>query len=490
MNGARVKRLRWEALGLACLLFACGSDPAGSGASRPVVDAGPDTGVHSAPDAGTDAGSDAGPEVEGPAFEQILGWSVRRRMRGAAGNDVALEEQLASFTVAAFGASRIQRIDAAGSRSWNAPDGLLIEDAALHPSGAVSAVLVDADFGVWLARLAPDLTLLQLAELEDPAVATDPFPDAGIPAPTTLIANSLPRDSVRAAADGEDLVVAVTTTLESVLLYRVSFTTGWEAPRRTLVMSASHHIPFLPIGGSFDTFGAMWSSFRTLLDVDPDGNAYVAFWADPRKLRLHREFTGDDLQPLSPDRFSRDSDVLLEKFDRTGARLWSRVVGTLNEDEPYAIRAAASEVAVVGRSRRVPGEDNTFWDGFVAVSGADGSVLPARTFQLSASSIFLAVDRRPDGGWVVGGSDSWSQNPSGLSVFGSGVKLLAELPTPDADLVRVALPGGPRHNEIRTVLGGAPGIWFGGHEDGPVMHTGDGDLSQIHATGVLGFVRR
>ena len=63
-----------------------------------------------------------------------------------------------------------------------------------------------------------------------------------------------------------------------------------------------------------------------------------------------------------------------------------------------------------------------------------------------------------------------AQNP-GLSVFSSGSKLLVELPTPDADPARISLPGGPRHNEIRTVLADSPGRWFGGHEDGPVMHT-------------------
>jgi hypothetical protein len=61
---------------------------------------------------------------------------------------------------------------------------------------------------------------------------------------------------------------------------------------------------------------------------------------------------------------------------------------------------------------------------------------------------------------------------------------------PDADPVRIPLPPGPRHNEIRSVLAGTSGRWFAGHEDGPVMHTGDGDLSQIHATGVVGFVGR
>jgi len=29
-------------------------------------------------------------------------------------------------------------------------------------------------------------------------------------------------------------------------------------------------------------------------------------------------------------------------------------------------------------------------------------------------------------------------------------------------------------------------VWYGGHEDGPIMHTGDSDPSLVTATGVLG----
>jgi hypothetical protein len=71
-------------------------------------------------------------------------------------------------------------------------------------------------------------------------------------------------------------------------------------------------------------------------------------------------------------------------------------------------------------------------------------------------------------------------------VLSFGAKLLAVLPAIDGTLVRLPLPAGPRHNEIRTLIGGSDRVWFGGHEDGPVMHTGDSDPSQIHATGVLG----
>jgi hypothetical protein len=412
-------------------------------------------------------------------------------MRSPFGNDVTLDEQLTSFAVSP-GASRIRRIDKSDVLPWTAPAGLFIADAALHPSGAVSAVLVDGEFAIWTARLSPRLALLDLQRLSDPQIANDPFPGGlGTPPPADVTVNSLPRDSVHVAPDGEEAVLAVDTPLDSVLLYRLAFTTRWESPRRALVLPVSPHAAFLPIGGSFDTFGAMWSSYRTLVDVDADGNAYLAFWVFPKMIQQHDAFVGDGLVPISANRFSRDSDVLLEKFDRAGHRLWSRVIGTENEDEPYSVRAVDGAVAVVGRSRRFPDFDNTFWDAFISVSSADGTLRGTRTFQLEASSILLSVAGLPGGGWLAGGSEGWSQNPEGLSVLSFGSKLLLEVPSLDADPVRIPLPAGPRHNEIRSVLADSGrDRWFAGHEDGPVMHTGDADSSAIHATGVLGFIAR
>ena len=457
-------------LALILLIAACGGAPGGSRT-------------------GADGGNVGAPVDPGPAFERTEGWSVRRRMRSPSGNDVTLDEQLTSFAVSP-GASRIRRIDTSDVLPWTAPAGLFIEDAALHPSGAVSAVLVDGDSAIWTARLSPRLALLDMQRLSDPQIASDPFPGGGTP-PADVTANPLPRDSVHVAPDGEEAVVAVVTPLDSVLLYRLAFTTAWESPRRSLVLPVSPHIPFLPIGGSFDTFGAMWSSFRTLVDVDADGNAYLAFWVSPRMIQQHVAFVGDGLRPVSANPQSRDSDVLLEKFDRAGHRLWSRVIGTENEDEPYSVRAVDGAVAVVGRSRRFPDFDNTFWDAFISVSNADGTLRGSRTFQLEASSILLSVAGLPGGGWLAGGSEGWSQNPEGLSILSFGSKLLLEVASLDADPVRIPLPAGPRHNEIRSVLADSGRErWFGGHEDGPVMHTGDADPSAIHATGVLGFIER
>jgi len=69
-----------------------------------------------------------------------------------------------------------------------------------------------------------------------------------------------------------------------------------------------------------------------------------------------------------------------------------------------------------------------------------------------ASSILLAVDALPSGGWLLGVSDGWSQNPEGLSSGGNGMKLLFTLNTVDAAPSRYDLTPGPRHNEVRTAV--------------------------------------
>ena len=143
----------------------------------------------------------------------------------------------------------------------------------------------------------------------------------------------------------------------------------------------------------------------------------------------------------------------------------------------------------MGRARRTPGNDNTAWDALLSISSTSGDLLGTRTLPFNDSSILLAVDALPSGGWLLGGSDGWLQNPDGLSVLSYGAKLLVSVPSVDGAPERYALEPGPRHNQISTLLAEPHRLWFGGHEDGPIMHSGDGDTSQIHATGILGVVR-
>jgi len=477
--------------------------PAGNGsggrASGVAGDAGTGDGGSPGGDAGSsgEAGSDGGDagssgETSGAPL-RVVNWSEKKQLLTPAGDRVVLEETLQSFLEAATPPTRIRVLAADGDPSalWSPPAGDYISDFARHPSGEFSVVLLAEDRSVFVARLAADLKQLALARISDPEAAHDPHAsDAGV---TDIFGNGLTLDPARIGALGETALVAVVSTVNAIIAYRIPFLEGsWGAPARTLVEPPAGLTPFLPIGGSFDTFGAMGAWFRCPLDIDEAGNTYLAAWAAPARIRAHVSAFNDGLVslPIEPGfLFTGDSDLLLTKLGPDGARQWTRVVGSIHEDEPYALRVRDGLVAVVGRARRRPGFDNTAWDALVSVSRDDGELVGTRTFALDDSSILLAVDRVPEGGWLLGGSDGWVQNPDGLSVLQFGTKLLFQLDSSDplaATPRRYPLAPGPRHNEIRSVSANASTFWFAGHEDGPIMHTGDADPAQIHATGVLG----
>lgn len=468
-------------------------DGADAGKDGGVVEAGKTDG--SSPVAGDSGKRDAADAQAGEApLVKIPGWSVRKRILAPDGGDIALEQVLMSFVVADPGRTRIEHLDANGvaDRSFEAPSNAFLADFCVHPSGELTALLVVGDErSVSLVRLDASLSPLSIVPVHDPEVPNDlPQDPPGVPpGPTDLFVNGLATDAARIAPVGEDVAFVVYTTRSSVVAYRSSYANAaWSMPVRTLVEPPQYVTAFLPIGGSFDTFGAIVDWYRAYLDTDEGGNAFVAVWAHPLKVRAHVNAFHDGLAPLHPEfPHVSDSDVILTRLDRDGKRAWSRVIGTDNEDEPYAIRAAHGQVVVVGRSRRFPGNDNTVWDAFFSVSTTSGTLVGSRAVPLDASSIFLSIAARPDGSWVVGGSDGWSQNPEGLSI-GNGNKLLLELATVEADPVRRPLPVGPRHNEVRTVSVDGARIRYGGHEDGPSMHTGDADHSLIRATGVIGTV--
>lgn len=431
---------------------------------------------------------DGAPAEDGSALgaSKIPGWSVRKQVVSPNGQFV-LEEVLTSFTQAAPGANRIQLLGPDGSvrHSYDAPTGAYLSDFCVHPSGHVSAVLIDADQTVSLVRLDGSLTPLVTTAIHDPQIPNDAPVDGG---PKDLFANGFTRDAARIASVDDDVIAVVYSSFYSVIAYRASYANGtWSPPERTLVEPPLFLAPFLPIGGTFDTFGAIVAWYRAVLDTDEDGNAFIAIWAHPVKIRAHSDAFHDGLVPLG---HFPDSDVLLTRVNRDGSRAWTRVVGTQFEDEPYAIRARRGKVAVVGRSRRFFGFDNTAWDAFFSVSSTAGDLLASRALPFDASSILLAVDAVPSGGWLLGGSDGWSQNPEGLSIVSFGSKLLVELPSEDSPPLRHVVPPGPRHNEVRSVVATTERFWYAGHEDGPIMHTGDADLSLIYATGVVGALGR
>lgn len=426
-----------------------------------------------------------------PAWPLITPGRSAARIAVSPARVVLLEETLAGLEHYAPGPRRVRAIDRRtfAETTWEPAAPARIADAVVHPSGAVSLALVDDERRVTMVRLDSNLVPVATSALLDPEIASDP-PISASP-PTELLASGFTAEAVRVGALGEDLLVAVFTPNNSLIAYRQraeagAFTQTW----RALIEPTTGLTPFLPIGGSYDTFGAIVAWFRPGLATDGKGNAYLAVWATASRMRIHNDVFGDDQKLLFSGPGENDSDVLLTKIDGAGKRLWTRVVGSRYEDEPYALAAAADEVVVVGRSRRNPGHDNSQWDPWLAALDGSGRLLVSRTLPFDALGILLGADVDDTGRIVAGGSDGWIQNPDGLSILTFGTKLLVTLADAGAAPLRIPVAQGPRHNEIRSVAATSDGVWFGGHEDGPLTHSGDFDAAQIHATGVVGFAPR
>lgn len=440
----------------------------------------------------TGCGDNARPDDAGIPAWPLTVTLDRSAVRVASTPDhvIWLEETLAGIGRYAPGPRRMRTVDrrSFAETVWEPAAPARIADAVVHPSGSVSVALVGDDYRLTLVRLDRGLVVISQTPVVDPEIAGDPPIVPGMPA-TELLINGLTAEAVRLAALGEDTLVAALTAQNSLIAYRMQHTGEQFAMTwRRLIEPAVALEPVLPTGGSYDTFGAIAAWFRPSLAVDPAGHSYLAVWAAEVRVLAHNTAFREQLTPLFTGPGESDSDVLITKLDGTGARQWTRVIGARYEDEPYALAAENERIAIAGRSRRNPGRDHSQWDPWLAVLDPAGQVLASRALPFDASGILLAIDLDERGRIAAGGSDGWTQSPDGLSIVSDGHKLLFTLEGPGAVPQRIALEPGPRHSELRSVELIADGIWFAGHQDGPLTHSGDADPQQIRATGVVGFV--
>lgn len=403
-----------------------------------------------------------------------------------------IEERLAPWPRVAGdrdpGPRRIVRVAGEPVVVWEPDASERLTDAVLHPSGEWSAVGVGADRRPFLVRGDRDGLLARIV-LDDPELATDTHAWYGATPPLALAVGALSEDSVRVAADGEDVVVALMNEHNAVLSYRWRWDGTWRRGARTLVTPAAPLTPFLPMGGSYDDFDAMVDWFLVFLATDHDGNAYVAHWVNAGRLRGHNQAFGTDHAILvdgsAPG--ARPSDVLVSRVERDGTRAWSRVVGTVNlDDEPYGI-AVGDRVAVIGRHRRELDLDNTEWHLHVSVLDTSGALLEAHSHDVLDSGIAESAVWTPDGSLFIGGSEAWRQNPEGFSLFDEGQPFLLRLKNGAIEDWSSSLPATSGHSELRALATDGAHVFWAGLERGPLTHTGDADPSHIRADGFAGY---
>lgn len=402
-----------------------------------------------------------------------------------------IEERIAPQPMVAgdrdLGPRAIVRAAPAREVVWRPADSDRLTDACRHPSGEWSAVGVEADGRIFLAR-GDARGLFDRIVLDDPDLAGDSRAWLETPREVPRI-GALSEASVSVAADGEDVVVTLMSEDFAVLAYRWrresnAFVRG----PRTLVSPAAYVTPYLPIGGSYDDFDAVVSPYQTRLAVDEEGRAFVAIFADRSRLDRHDAVFGTDLDLLRDQLHPRQntSDALVLRIDRDGTVAFARVVGTVDvEDEIFGIAVGAERVAVLGRSRRELGRDNTELHAMISELTLDGEPLGTTTFDADGSALAQSAGYDANDLWV-GGTEGWRQNPSGRSVFEPGAPFLVRLTdaatgSRSIDRFDALVPHTTGHAELRAVRVEEATLLLAGHENGPLTHTGDGDRSRIRS---------
>lgn len=373
---------------------------------------------------------------------------------------------------------------------WSPAESERLVDACRHPSGAWSGVVVDGTGHVALVH-GDGAGLRDRTALADPALADDPRAWLGAPK-GGLRLGPFSETGVRIAADGEDVAIGLVSEDFAYLVYRaVRATSGFVVSPHVLVSPAAPPNAILPIGGSYDVFGATLSPWALPIAVAPDGRAFVAGHLDGSRVTRHETALGQRLELLRDVLYPRERtvDVLAAAVDRDGKVAFTTVTGTPDvEDEVFGVAASSTRFAVLGRSRRELGRDNTELHGMVAELARDGARLGTTTIDAPGSAIVQVgvYEETNEATLWLGGSEGWAQNPSGRSVYQNGTAMLSRLEGGmPRTVVRVTPPATSGHAELRAMARASGKLWLGGHENGPLTHTGDADASLVRADGFL-----
>ena len=456
-------RTRIAALGLALLgLAACGGGGGGAGGAEP-------------------------PPPEAVTLPLALNGVSVLKLAAAGEGWVALAER-PSYLADQIVPERQLLIARAGGRgqpiAYQPPAGWALIDFAVHPASREISLVLAGERQLRLARLDGTGRLLHEQGFEDAAAAGDPI----VGGPFAYQDNSalvprVTRDASRVAAVGEELLLALRSGRQAVVLYRLTYGAagGFAMRWRSLVEPGVEIAARIPMGGRVDPFKGLDHSWRMELAADPTGTQIaVAVSLSRTELAAgHAAHFGETLPPDLVYGF------ILSEFDGAGRRLRSLVQDTRGQSELQGLRRVGARWIALGRVRSAATQEG--WDGFLAFSASGAPGLQYRTLDVDRGDVLFDVAALPSGELLVAGATGYLQNPGGVSISEEAAPLLARLSAEGQLQQRIALTPGPRHNQLRALLPwGTGGTWLiGGMENGPGTHSADSDAALLKADGYL-----
>jgi hypothetical protein len=279
-------------------------------------------------------------------------------------------------------------------------------------------------------------------------------------------------DRGRIAATGEDALVAMRWSDNSVRAHRLEFREGTFRPTWTTVVEPTAILFSIGIiGGGFDNFHQGDTTAFVYLDVDASGTAYVIAPSTADVLPAHDAFFGEHLlDGADPTHFDYGVGIIT-RLTADGSRSYAALSGLGTNRRLLNLRATASTLWLTGRIRT--GTDPTSWDGWLqSFDASTGHATAERQIDVQGGDMFWDLAPLDDGSMLCVGSTNYAQNPSGLSVSDARDDL-AVIVGPQGEVrARVDLPAGPagRGNEVTSVriVGGR--AMFAGVKNAPGTH--------------------
>lgn len=382
---------------------------------------------------------------------------------------------------------RITFVDSSGTvrTRYAAASGASLIDFAQHASGEISVALA-TNRTVTLVRVSRNGNAVAEYPLVDAQAPGDPFLDLGGVHDDTSMVPVFTRDAVRIVATGQDgssLVVALRTGRNAVVAYRFDYrdNAGYTQAWRTLVEPGVSMFGVGITSGSFDTFGQLENHFHVHVDADAAGNVAVAVAGKPElapAFLAHAAFFHE-----TGAIGSIQSGALVTRLGPDGMRLGTTPVDSARVSELHGLRLHFGGVAIVGRVFTQQRDDGSGWDGFVAdVDGVTGALRFYRVIDVDRGDALFDV-LATGGGFLVGGTTGYTQNPTGASISEQSTPLLLRLQDNGTVVERVAVAAGARQNQVRSLALLGNDWLVGSLMNGPGTHSGDADPGLISADG-------
>ena len=330
------------------------------------------------------------------------------------------------------------------------PQGRFLIDFSVHPSGAATIVELEPASGadLFLKPFKAELTRF----LADGSEVTVPL-DSGIPDPGGPPPPLFSLDRARIAASGEDDLVVVRWSDNSVRAHRVEFRDGAFRPAWTTVVEPSAELLAIGIiGGGFDNFHQGDRVAFVYLDVDTTGAAYVVVPSTVDVLPAHDAFFHEDLLAGADEAHFDYGVSIVTRLSPDGTRSYAVLSGLGTDRRLLNIRATTRTLYLTGRVR--VGSNPPDWDAWVqTLEASTGQPLTERFIDVQGGDMFWDLAPLADGSMLGVGSTSYTQNPSGLSVSDARDNLAVIVGVDGAVQRRLTLPAGPvgRGNEVMSV---------------------------------------